>query len=252
MNEAAVMALEQDQKVRGLRGLLAFVGMPSKTTPKDISGSASEILTGIKDIVEGLLLQAIENKTMAEFKATRDEVFSKYFVSVMALSSMAKVVLPPAVIQRLTWESFSEIEADLRDQGLARFGQTARDQAMFTVWTFRKINALATHITAAPTLSGERQELDRKLVRQFSLYSAWSQFHLDCLIVSIRFDKAINPDILDEITDGLRAGVNAYGLIREAVNIREQAEEPLLESYAWDEEDQELVDSSMREIEADL
>ena len=252
MNEAAVLALEQNRKFGDVRELLAFVGLPSKTAPKDISENVAEILTGIKDILEGLLLQAIENKTGAEFKTMREQVFFKYFTSVMALSSLAQVVVPQATIQRLTWESFSEIEADLRDQGLTRFGETARDQAIFTVWTLRKINALLLRIAAAPPLAAEHKTLDKKLVSEFSFYSAWSQFHLDCLIASIRFDKPINPDILSEIGDGLRAAVNAYGLIHEAVDIRECTEEPVLQEYAWDEEDQELMDSSMREIEAEL
>ena len=83
MNEASAMALEQDQRVEGLRDLLTFVGVPSKAVTREISGSASEILKNIQGIIDGLLLQAIEKKTKAEFEATRDEVFRKYFVAMM-------------------------------------------------------------------------------------------------------------------------------------------------------------------------
>ena len=109
--------------------------------------------------------------------------------------------MPRAILQRLSWEAFSEIESDLRDQGLAKFGQMARDQAVFTAWTLRKIDALLPHVSAAP--QEQHKALDQKLAKQFSLYFGWSQFHLDCLLASIRFDKAISPDILDEICDGL-------------------------------------------------
>jgi hypothetical protein len=253
MNESsAVLALEQNKKSVNFRELLAFVGLPSKSAQKDISGSAVEILLAIKNILDGLLLQAIEKKTAAEFKETREEVFFKYFDAVLSVSNLARVIVPQATIERLTWESFSEAEADLRNQGLSRFGATARDQAFFTVWTLRKINALILRIATAPPLANEHKKLDRKLVGEFSFYSAWSQFHLDCLVASIRFDKPINPDILDEICDGLRGAVNAYGLIHQAVDLRERVEEPALQAYMWDEEDGELLESSMREIEPGL
>ncbi len=253
MNEsAAVLALEQNRKFGSVRELLAFVGLPSKSAPRDISESAVEILNGIKNVLDGLLLQAIERRTAAEFDATREEVFSKYFSAVLSLSNLAQIVVPQATIQRLTWESFSETEADLREQGLSRFGETARDQAVFTVWTLRKINALLGRIVSAPPLPAEHKPLDKKLVNEFSFYSAWAQFHLDCLIASIRFDKPINPEILDEICDGLRGAVNAYGLIHQGVDLRESVAEPPMQSYLWDEEDHELLNSSMREIETDL
>jgi len=57
---------------------------------------------------------------------------------------------------------------------------------------------------------------------------------------------------LNEITDGLRGAVNAFGLIRQGVSIREPAEESALQPYTWDEEDEELMTSSMRDIEAEL
>jgi len=62
MNESAVLALEQNKKIGSIRELLGFVGLPSKTTPRDISESASEILTAIKNVLDGLLLQAIEKR----------------------------------------------------------------------------------------------------------------------------------------------------------------------------------------------
>jgi hypothetical protein len=253
MNESsAILALEQNRKSGGFRELLALVGLPSNSAERDMSESAVKILHAIKSILDGLLLQAIEKKTAAEFKETREEVFFKYFEAILSVSKLARVIVPQATIDRLTWESFSEAEADLRNEGLSRFGATARDQAFFTVWTLRKINALISRIAAAPPLADEHKLLDRKLVAEFSFYSAWSQFHLDCLIASIRFDKPINPGLLDEISDGLRSAVNAYGLIHQAVGLREHAEVSALQAYAWDEEDQELMESSMREIEPGL
>jgi hypothetical protein len=253
MNESyAALALEQNNKAGTFKELLAFIGLPSKSQEQDISASAVKILHATKNILDGMLLQAIEKKTAPEFKEIRDEVFFKYFEAVLSVSKLARVIVPQATIDRLTWESFSEAEAELRDEGLARFGATARDQAIFTVWTLRKTNALLSRINAAPPLADEHKLKDRKLIVEFSFHSAWSQFHLDCLIVSIRTDRVINPEILNEICDGLRSAVNAYGLLHQCVDLREQGELPALQAYEWDDEDEDLLNSSMREIEPGL
>ena len=67
----------------------------------------------------------------------------------------------------------------------------------------------------------------------------------------MHFDKAINPEVLTEICEGLRTAVNAYGLIRQGVDLRLTREEPVIAPYAWDEEDQELLASSMSDMEAE-
>ncbi len=252
MNQsAAVLAFEKNQKVGTVRELLAFVGLPSKAAARELTASASKVFCGVKEVLDGLLLRAIEKRTQAEFVATRNEVFADYFATVLALSNLAKVIVPPTAIERMMWESFSELEADFRDHGLARFGAAARDQAIFTVWTLRKTQALAYKISTAPALAAELKARDEKLIMEYSFFSAWAQFHFDCLVASMRFDKAIHPEVLEEIRDGLRAAVNAYGLIGQGVDLREPSADPPTGPYVWDDEDQELMNSSMCEIEAE-
>jgi hypothetical protein len=251
MNEAAALAFEQSKKIGGIRQLLGFIGLPSKAATKELPESAVQVLYGVKEVLDGLLLRAIARRTRAEFDTTRDEVFGDYFAATLSLSKLASVIIPPATVERLTWESFSELEADLKHQGLTRFGANARDQALFTVWTMRKTKALAQQITGAPELSAELKPQDEKIITEFVFCSAWSQFHFDCLVASMRFDQPIHPEVLDEISDGLRAAVNAYGLISQGLDLRLKSTEPTIAPPVWDEEGQELLGSSMREMESE-
>jgi len=232
----------------GLSDLLTFVGVPSKKSSRELSGSAEELFKGIKTILDTLLLRAVEARTGAEFTTTRDEVFVDYYKTVSALSNLARVIVPPRVLDRLVVESFSELEADLREHGLARFGAVARDQAVFTIWTMRKINRLIGVIAAAKQVPDELMAKDKEIAMEFSVSSRMTQFHLDCLIASMHFDKALNPEVLAEICDGLRTAVNAYGLIRQGVDLRVKTEEPVIAPYEWDEEDKELLASSMSDM----
>jgi hypothetical protein len=250
MNQAAALAFEQSKKI-GVRQLLGLIGLPSKAATKELPEAAVQVLCGVKKVLDGLLQRAIAKRTRAEFDATRDEVFGDYFSATMSLSKLANVIIPPATIERLTWESFSELEAELKHEGLTRFGASARDQALFTVWTRRKTKALAQEIANAPELSPELKAKDEKIISEFIFCSAWSQFHFDCLVVSMRSDQPIHPEVLDEICDGLRAAVNAYGLISQGLDLRLKSAELTIAPPIWDEEDQELLDSSMHEMESE-
>lgn len=236
----------------GLGDLRAFVGLPSKRSASQLSASAEEVLKAATTILDGLLLRAIDQRTGPEFIATRSEVFGDYLKTTAALSSLVRMILKPGTIDRLVGESFCELEADLRDQGVIRFGTGAKDQAVFTVWTLRKISRLISKIATAGDVPKAKKIADSKIAGEFSFFTAWTQFHLDCLVASIRFDKAINPEVLDAITDGLRGAVNAYGLVRQGVELRVPIDEPALAPIQWDDEDQELLDASMSDMESEV
>lgn len=70
---------------------------------------------------------------------------------------------------------------------------------------------------------------------------AWTKFHLDCLITSMRTSKAIYPDALPEITEGLRAAVNAYSILRQGIELRSPSQEPIVEAVDPDSEEMELL-----------
>ena len=249
MNEAAALI---PQRVGGLEldNLLAFVGIPSKRrSVGELSGALEKILKDVAQIVDERLMRVIETRTQEEFANARKEVFGDYLGAVKALSDLVRIVAPSQVIERIAAESFNELEAEFREHGLVRFGDAAKSQATFTIWTLRRTSGLMSKIAIADPVPEKFKDEDAKLASDFAFAAAWCQFHLDCLVAAIRFDKTIQLDVMPSIIDGLRAAVNAYGYARQGLHLRTPEPQPLLTPYSWDEEDQELLDSSMRDME---
>jgi hypothetical protein len=250
MNEAATLTPSAIGSV-GLDGLLALVGLPSKRTAGELSGHVVEVFNGITALVDSLLLRAVEARNIEEFRAARHAIFGDYARAVVSLSGLVQMVVPKPTIERLLGESFCEMEAEFKEQGLARFGAVAKEQAIFTVWTLRRTGGLIAKIIASGPVPKVLYQEDSKIASEFSAATAWTQFHLDCLVCAIRFDKKIQLDVLAEIQDGLRSVVNAYGLARRGLVLRSPAQEPAPSLVEWDDEDQELLDASMRDMQTE-
>jgi hypothetical protein len=248
MNEAIALAPQNVGSV-GLDDLLALIGLPSKRrSAAELSVAAVEILKGITSHVDGLLLRAIAGQTKGEFIAVRTEVFLDYAAAVTSLARLVRIIVPEPVIERVLGDSFSELDHEFREHGLMRFGGPAKDQAMFTIWTLRRTSRLISKVAGSGVVPESLKEKDEKLASDFSFYATWTQFHLDCMLAAMRFNKPIQLDVLPAIIDGLRAAVNAYGYARQGLNLRVPEAEPLIEAVQWDDEDQELLDSSMRDM----
>jgi hypothetical protein len=250
MNKASTIAPSAIGSV-GLDGLLALVGLPSKRSTGELSGHVVEVFNGITALIDGLLLPAIDAHTAEEFRAVRDVIFGDYARAVIALSGLVQMVVPEPTIERILGESFCEMEAEFKAKGLLRFGAPAKEQAIFTIWTLRRTSSLIAKIIAAGPVSENLREQDSKIASEFSAAIAWTQFHLDCLVCSIRFDKEIQIDVLEVVQDGLRAVVNAYGLARRGLVLRAPSPEPVPSFIEWDDEDQELLESSMKDMAAE-
>lgn len=249
MNEAVALA-PNDIDSNGLGQLRALAGLASQRRSA-VSPSADQIigLGSLGSLIDKLLIRTVREQSVEEFRATRSAVIGTYTRAVIAFAQLIEKVVPAPTIDRVIAESFSEQEKEFRDHGEERFGTTVKDQAIFTIWTLRKTSGVITKVASRDLLSPDLRQKDRELARTFSGATAWTQFHLDCLLTSIRHDIVILPVVLPEIVDGLRAAVNAYGHAREGLDLRVTTVEPEVVQYQWDEEDQMLLDSSMREME---
>ena len=245
-------AMEIEQKgiaCDSIGALLAFVGFSSsKKSTQNLSGAADGLFRGIEKILNDLMVPAIESRTVAEFDSIRKEVFNNYFRTITAASNLATVVIPSGVMERLVGDSLCEAENTFKQEGLSRFGTEARDQAVFTVWTFRKGSRLTMQLMSTQLANEDLKARDQELAKEFSFYAAWAHFHLDCMQLAIVHNKIINPAVLVEMCDGLRAAVNAYGLVRQGLDLRLPKQSPVPTQRLWDEEDQELLDESMRDM----
>lgn len=248
MNEA--LAIPQGFGLTSIGEQFSFLRFPSKRSARQISVSTEELLKNIADIHNQIIFGVIEKRTATEFRAARDEAFPKYLHLMRAVSDLARVLIPPQVLERLANESFSELESDFREHG-DLFGSAVRDQAIFTVWTFRKISSLVRQVPASGVSVCDRGK-DIDLNSKFVPHALWTRFHLDCLTISMHSHKPIYPDVRDVIADGLRAAVNAYAWAKQGFELRNPVVEPLLAQYEWDDEDTELMDSSMSDLANEL
>lgn len=232
---------------RPLEAVLDFLASRSKKSVRELSTPAGEVFKGFADVVDQLLLNVIEKRTASEFNAAFAEAFPKYATITLSLSHFARVIVPSDVIDRLTRESICEMEADFRDKALLAFGAAVRDQAIFTVWTLRKINDLVAQVSATKLGKSKREE-DNNYCREFNLHTLRAHFSLDCLNMALSLNRPIYPEVMGELVDGLRSMVNAYAWARRGVALRISAVEPALELPVSDAEDEELLTASMRDM----
>lgn len=236
------LALARDLGIIKAGEMLAFPGSLSERSAKQISGSADELLRNISTVMEDMVVSVIEKRTAADFEAARVEVFPKYLDMVLALSSVIRIMVPQQVIERLNREFFCELEADVRERGLTSFGAAIRDQAMFTVWTLRKIGDFMSQIAAAPQdIDKDRQHAAAELGRNCIFYAIRTRFHVHCLVSSMASGTPMHPDVMGLMMDGLRSVVNAYGLARRLLDLIVPLAVPEPAPVEWDDEDQALL-----------
>lgn len=242
---AAAATFAQDFACMKAREEFAFLGLPSKRPAKQLSASAEEVIRNVGGILGQLLTTAIEKRTAAEFISIREEVFPNYARVMLALSRIASAIVPRDVLMRLNAESLCEMEADFRDQALSAFGPIIQDQAIFTVWTLRKITDLAQRLSANEKVSDlALKEKDMEFCGMFAYHGLRTRFHLDCLSTSLRSGLPIYPEVLGVISDGLRSGVDAYAWIKQGVDLRLQSEDAIIEPIELDDEDREFLNAS--------
>jgi hypothetical protein len=246
MNNELTLDDVQMCRIDRAEGLLSFLVSRSKSASRSLTPSASDVLRGCADAVNEILRTAIETRNEAEFDRVFNESFSKYIRLTMAISNFATAVIQKPLREQLVRESICEMEADFRDKGLEAFGATVRDQAMFTVWTLRKINDLTTQINAIPMVSARESE-DEEFCSNFNINALRAHFSLDCLNMALDDKRAIYPEVLEELVDGMRAMVNAYTWARRGLDIRIPSEELLPNFSEVDDDDAALMDLSFSE-----
>ncbi len=227
-------------------GALSFLASRSKSSSRTLTPAAVEVFRGCSDAANQLLRTAIETRSGAEFRRVFETSFPKYVALTFAMSHYASAVVPKPVIERLTRESICEMEADFRDKGLNAFGAAVRDQAIFTVWTLRKISELVTQIVAIKLDDSKKKE-DDEYRSNFNINTFRAQFSLDCLNVALRDGDAIYPEVLEQLIDGLRAMVNAYAWARRGLEARVPTGQPAVVLSALDDEDRDLMEASFDE-----
>jgi hypothetical protein len=231
-----------------MEGLLSFLASRSKSSSRTLAPAVSEVFKGCADEVRKILCNVIQTRTAAEYQRESVDAFKRYIELVFAMAYIAKAVIPNDERERLTRESICEMEADFRDKAQAAFGTVVRDQLVFTVWTLRKIDEVASEIAAA-SLDPSRRKEDDENRSQYHFYLLSAHFSLDCLGMALETERSVYPEVLEELIDGLRSMVNAYAHVRQGLEMRVPSVEPNLAIPEMDEEDHLLLNTAFAETE---
>jgi hypothetical protein len=251
MGASACLAMPKDLGAINVSDLLALPTLPSDRSAKHLSVSAEELIRNIASVADELVVCAIEKRTAADFIAKRNEVFHQYFDAVRSFSDLARIIVPKHVLEILAAESLSQMEGEFREHGLDTFGAAVRDQAIFTIWTMRKINDVCRKINSSK-LSPELADADIEPRTHYAFTAVAARFHLDCLVKSMHFRQPIYPDVLNVVIDGLRNAVNAYVWAVRGLNLRSPKSESQIASVEWDDEDQALLNEATHDMVAEI
>jgi hypothetical protein len=250
-------SIDMDLLPHSLAELRPYVGVAEKEEI-DHSSQLNDLFKQLAQITDSLVLTAIEKRTAPDFTAAAVGLFNNYVRALRAKSDLLQIILKNDLqaTEKIVNRSLTGMEFSFKDYGAKQFGSTLTEQAEFTIFSRRKTASLVWKLfepeVVNHTPSVEAQELGNTLYSKFALFSAWSQFHLECLTTAMRFKKTIYPDVVPAIVEGLRAEVNAYAIAKQMIDLYlPPAQEEHLVPYAWSELDEELLASSMQDMESE-
>jgi hypothetical protein len=235
-------------------GTLGALFEPSPDAEINLVSSEERLIKELISVLEKQLLAVLDTRSTEEFAKVREEVWPKYIRALRALSDTMSNLASAEDFERRTELVDAVITADLEKQRNSRFGNSLVNQATFTLWTLGKIRSLGRKMFAAG--NPRDKKADEKLHSEYQVNSLWAQFHLDSVLVAMKFRKSLPEEIQLVICEGLRAAVNAYAVMKDALALRTHP--ALVDSAApaailpWDEEDDQLLAASMKDINADL
>jgi hypothetical protein len=221
------------------------------TASETLIRSDERLLRELVSVLDRQLLAAVATRSAAEFSSVRERVLLRYIRALHALQDTASNLVSDETIHRIADSVIAELSADLEKQE-SRFGRKLIDQTVFTLWTLQKLRALQRQILSAGDVPKEKMAEDSALLCEYQMASWWASFHVDVLFAAIKFDRPICEQIRETICDGMRAVVNAYVIMKDALVLRcPPAEEGApATALPWDEEDEQLLASSMRDLDA--
>jgi hypothetical protein len=229
-------------------GVFAFLTSRSKKSTRQLSEPIGEVFRGASELRDQMISVAIAARTGEEYDAILGEMFSKYAALTLSLSLIAEALVPKETFERIARESICELDADFRDKSLPLFGTKIREQALFTIWTIRKINDILPRLRSLKVLDESKVAEDRAFNKSFIISSLYAHFALDCLSAAMSLGKPIYPEVMDRLVDNLRSMVNAYTWARRSLALRiPEVTEPMEEPFA-DPDEQAFLDAAQHHL----
>jgi hypothetical protein len=231
----------------GMLGALFQPGAPETSLRR----RDERLLAQLVGVIDQQLLKALAAQSEKEFVSARDKAMERYGRALRALSDTLSNLMSPQKRERLQEIVMPELSADIQKQE-DRFGPKVTEQAVFGLWTLGRMRILVRQIEEAGDPPPDKKKDDLEFLAEYRWVSLWSQFHLDLLLAAIKFDRPIREELRDQICDGLRGIVNAYAIANDALLLRRPEPEILAPiALPWDQEDEQLLQSSMRDLKHD-
>jgi hypothetical protein len=233
-------------------GTLGAYFQPTPFSQQKLVRSDERLVEKLVEVLDRQLVAAVDARSAAEFVEIRKRAMPRYVRGLRALQDTVSNLVTPQMLECISDSVTKELAEDLETQREARFGEKLTDQAIFTLWTLRNIRALAEEIVSADKPPEEKRQADNALKHEYVMASLWAQFHLDVLFAAVKLDRPICDEIRDELCDGLRAAVDAFVIMKDALALRQpkQTEDVTPLNLPWDGEDERLLASSMRDLNA--
>lgn len=229
-------------------GNLSAFFQPSTSAETKLVRSEEKLIRELVGVIDRQLLSAIETRSVKEFITVRNLAMPRYVRALRALYDTVVNLISDETVEAISESVFAELADDLEKQR-ERFGSKLADQAVFTLYTIQKIGSLGREIVSRGPVSRDKRKQDRELLYQYHATSLWAQFHLDMLFAATKFDRQIVEPIRGEVCNGMKAAVDAYVYMKDAFSLRcpPEQDDTSAVPLPWDEEDEQLLASSMRE-----
>src|SRR5271157_1498495 len=237
MGTAAVLEMPKGVCAPEIGTIGAFYE-PSVESEKQLVYSDQQLVRELVKVLDRQLLDLVDSRSPDEFYHVRNKVWPRYIRALSALHDTAANLISDDELQQIADSIIANLSADLEKQE-ANLGTQLVEQSIFTLWMMQKIRALSHEIASA----GEPPDkaADGILLKEYLNHSLWAQLHLDAIFAALKFNRPIRQSIWEPMCDGLRAAVNAYAVMKDAVYLRRPRvqEDAPLAGLPWDEEDEE-------------
>jgi hypothetical protein len=233
-------------------GTLGAFYKTSEAAENKLVRSDERMIQELSNMLDRQLIAAVDARSKEEFESVRKNVILRYARALRAIQDTVMNLITPDMLDALFSFAVAELGEDLEKQRESRFGEKLTEQALFSLSMVPKIADLARQIMSAGEVPPDKRAEDLKLLNEYHLSSLWMQFHLDVLFEAMKFDRPIVEPIRETICDGLRASVNAYVIMKDALSLRQPRTEDAAPApvLPWDDEDEQLLAESMRDRNA--
>jgi hypothetical protein len=216
---------------------------PTAASERKLIYSDQQLIRELVKVLDRQLLDLVDSRSPEEFEYARKRVWPRYVRALRALHDTASNLISDEVLAQISDSLLPSLAADLEKQEGA-LGSKLVEQSVFTLWMMPKIRTLAQEIVKAG--DAPDRAADNLLIDEYQSTSLWAQLHLDAIFAALKFDRPVRESIREPICNGLRAAVNAYAIMKDALYLRHPiVDEGPLEALPWDAEDDELLASSI-------